>query len=148
MKKIIALLACLILVNSFAFAETDLSGMSFEELLTLQSEVNLALWASEGWQEVTVPVGIYEVGKDIPVGRWTIRAVPTQRSCCFHWGKLEDGKVKTYYGGYERVYGPEYRSFSPEDITELTVNLEKGQHICIEDGDAVFTPYTASFSFK
>lgn len=52
----------------------DLSAMSFDELLALRQQVNMAIWQSDGWQAVEVPAGMYQVGVDIPAGKWTITA--------------------------------------------------------------------------
>jgi hypothetical protein len=55
---------------SVSFADVpDITNLPYEELLQLQANVNLALWASDGWQEVAVPVGkYYIVGVEIPAG--------------------------------------------------------------------------------
>ena len=76
MKRIFAivLLFTIALLNASALADIDLSGMSFDDLIALQQQVNLALWESDGWQEVTVPVGIYKVGEDIPAGEYQVEA--------------------------------------------------------------------------
>ena len=80
MKKIYALiLAAVILlaIPTVAFAtsgklDIDLSKLSYEELVELKDQINLAIWQSKEWEEVEVPQGIWEVGKDIPEGKWTI----------------------------------------------------------------------------
>ena len=50
----------------------DVSSLSFSDLIKLQEEINLALWNSDEWQEVTVPAGLYQVGRDIPAGTWVV----------------------------------------------------------------------------
>ena len=72
MKKIILLVFVLILAAS-ALAEIDLTGMTFDELLQLRADVDAAIWASDGWQEVEVMEGVYIIGEDIPEGRWAIK---------------------------------------------------------------------------
>ncbi len=74
-KRIIpALLSiALLFITTVTAEEIDLYNMTYNELLQLQQQVNTALWNSDGWNEVTVPPGVYEVGKDIPAGRYTVR---------------------------------------------------------------------------
>ena len=74
MKRFIAIIVCLLLIVCAAQAEDlDLSGMSFDELVKLKEKLNLAIWNSQTWQEVTVPPGIWEIGADIPAGHWSVR---------------------------------------------------------------------------
>ena len=76
MKRLAAaLLAALVLLVSFDAAEDiDLSGLSFDQLVTLRERVNRAIWDTKEWKEVNVPAGVYEVGRDIPDGFWTVTA--------------------------------------------------------------------------
>ena len=68
MKKALVILLVL-MVCVCAYAESiDLSGMNYDELLDLRQAVEMAIWNSDGWQEVEVPAGIYVIGEDIPEG--------------------------------------------------------------------------------
>lgn len=134
MKKALCVLLVLALVGAAAYAAIDLSGMSFEELLDLRAQVDAALWASDGWQEVIVPQGVYTVGEDIPAGKWTINA---------NYGDLI----------IQQFVSPEatiYKYFDLVDYGEnLTVNLQEGWIVKISTSKAVFTPYTgAALGFK
>lgn len=63
MKKIFALLLALFLLPAFSLADIpDISGLSYDELVQLNNQINLAMWNSEEWQEVTVPPGTYQIG--------------------------------------------------------------------------------------
>ncbi len=53
----------------------DLQGLSFNELLALREQINLAIWNSNEWQCVEVPAGNYTIGIDIPAGYWTISPI-------------------------------------------------------------------------
>ena len=73
MKRFFCLLFVLVLLPVVSFADLpDLSGLSYDELVQLRDKINLAIWNSEEWQEVTVPIGVWVVGEDIPVGHWSI----------------------------------------------------------------------------
>ena len=94
MKKLFALILVLILAAGTAAADLpDLSGLSFDELVALRDQLNLAMWSSQEWQEVSVPVGVWEVGKDIPAGHWTI--YPKEGSMTqIHYGEALDDTGK------------------------------------------------------
>lgn len=55
-----------------ASADTDLHAMSFDELLTLRSELDMEIITRQEWKEVIVPSGEYVVGEDIPEGTYSI----------------------------------------------------------------------------
>ena len=73
-KKIIFLcfLACLFCVSAQTI---DFSKKSMSELLKIQSDLTAAIWNSPEFKEAIVPEGLYEVGKDIPAGKWTIEVI-------------------------------------------------------------------------
>ena len=79
MKRFLSLLLCLLVVVSPAWSIADLpdiSSLSYDELVELKDSINLAIWNSQEWQEVTVPMGVWTVGEDIPVGHWSISLSP------------------------------------------------------------------------
>ena len=81
MKKLFAVLVALALCLPLScLAEVDLSQMTFDDLVALKDQINLAIWSSEEWQEVEVPAGLYEIGIDIPAGKWTIRAADEMKA--------------------------------------------------------------------
>lgn len=85
MKKLVSFFLTALLLFSAASADpVDLSGLSFDELVALRDQINLAIWNSQEWQEVTVPAGIWQVGKDIPAGHWSIRVAAEKIISTFH----------------------------------------------------------------
>lgn len=164
MKKILGVLLAIMLmcpVIALATADTtkndaiDLSTLSYEELVALKNKVDLAIWESNDWQEVTVPYGVYVVGEDIPAGKWTIRAADGIYSY-IKWGDvLDESGVDLAYSGeiyeYESVYSPAYKYYeNGKDKTEITYQLKDGQYFIVTDGTVVFTPYAGkpSLGFK
>lgn len=154
MKKTICILLALLWIPALACAEIDLSGMTYEELVMLKDRINLAIWASDEWQEVEVPKGVYEVGTDIPEGRWTVKA-PEKGDARIYWGDAldESGVNLSYYGRVwelERLVHPDYRYYEKGDATEVTWDLKEGHYIIVDEGVAVFTPYAGkpSLGFK
>lgn len=163
MKKAAALFLTLLLVltSAMACAEVarskggvDLSGMSYDELVALKDQINLAIWASDEWQEVTVPQGVYEVGSDIPAGHWTIKPADGMR-VSVKWGdELDEGGRDLGFGGsiyeYEYLTSESYKYFEASDKTEVDFNLKDGQYFIVDDGQAVFMPYSGkpALNFK
>ena len=150
-RRIIALVLALILIAPAALADVDLSGMTFEELLELQRQVTAAIWASDGWQEVTVPTGVYEIGVDIPVGYWTIRAVEGN-SCFVEWcGRLNSTGTESEFGysyDYEGIETETDKYYEPGDPLSVSWNLTGG-YIRVVGGSAIFTPFTGhNLGFK
>ncbi len=155
-KTVIALVVFLALsIPCLALADVDLSGMTYDELVALKDQLNLAMWQCEEWQEVTVPQGLWVVGEDIPAGHWTIKCSEASSSYITvsdtldASGKEADYSSKYYYS--ESVNNPNSDYFKPNsDLTEIDIELSDGLYVQIDFGSAVFTPYTgkASLGFK
>lgn len=157
MKRIVALFLVLVLFVPVAFAEgISLDGMSFDELVALKDRINLAIWQSDEWQEVTVPQGVWKVGVDIPAGHWTVKCASGWRSTWLRWGQYlkdngEDIAAKGLYGDRRYIYNPDHKYYEIDDgITEYSFEVQNGQYIVIEEGSAVFMPYAGkpSLGFK
>ena len=137
MKKLFALLLALALCASAAFADgIDLSGMTFEELLDLQARVNDALWAADGWKHVKVPSGYYEIGVDIPAGRYTVTCAN---------GMIFVYKSFTDAANSDGLNYSDFYMFSGKD--EINVAFVEGTAIKIELSTAYFSPFVANFDF-
>ena len=151
MKRLFcAILAFTLLLTSAAFAapETiDLETMPYDELVALKDRINLAMWASEEWQEVTVPQGVYAVGQDIPAGHWTITPVDGAYAYV-KWGDVLDESGKNLdYGSQiyvsESITSETYSYYEKgKDKTQCDFDVKGGHYLVIESGDVVFTPYT------
>lgn len=76
----IVLLLVLVLVMPLgALAEVELSTMSFDELVALREQVDMAIMESDEFKEVEVPIGDWIVGKHIPAGEYTVKPVDYAR---------------------------------------------------------------------
>lgn len=155
MKKLFVLLLIIFtILPSFSLAEIDLTSLSYDELVSLKSQVELAIWQCEEWQEVEVPKGVYVVGQQIPAGKWTIKAADSV-NCYIKWGDLlDDSGVDVSWEGRisesEVLYSPNYRYYQKGDATEVAWELRTGDYFIVEDGIALFTPYAGapSLGFK
>ncbi len=73
MKKMLAMMALCLTIAPAALAEVDLTGMSFDELVSLQAQLTAEAMSRPEWKEVEVPVGTYTVGQDIPAGTYSLK---------------------------------------------------------------------------
>lgn len=156
-RSIISIFILLILLSTFtlASAETiDLSGMTYDELVALKDHINLAIWNSQEWQEVTVPQGVWQVGVDIPAGTWTVKCADVGRSnssmryCYLQWGEqlTSDGREISTDGpkGLLFLHNPNHEAYEEGALTEYTLTLKDGEYIVIYPyyNKAVFTTYS------
>ena len=144
-------------VTISAIASTpDLSGLSYDELVSLKEQINLAIWNSAEWEEVEVPQGVYQIGVDIPAGHWTIKCADEWRYTKISWGEnlSDSGEKIEWKGRYSMdnwIYNPNHKSYKKgAGITEYPCEVKDGEYMVIDGGSAVFMPYHAkqSFSFK
>lgn len=144
MKRVIAFVLCLLVTLSLTatcFAGFDLSGLTFEELVALRDQINLAIWNSQEWQEVEVPQGVWEVGVDIPVGKWTIHAKPGATTYIKIGNETQNGGTEVKMKFAEVIWDTEAMLYQEGNVTEWTVELEAGQFLQVDNGIAVFSPY-------
>ena len=131
----------------------DLTAMSLDDLRALQLRVLDAMWASDGWQEVEVPVGAYKVGVEIPAGKWTLTAREGEYASIKVVSKLN--ATGTEEAGNAQIYAYQViaseTSFMHDDYPSesFTLTLAEGMYLIIEDAPVIFTPPAGpSFSFK
>ena len=73
MKKIIALGLIIFCLSFHAIAELpDISGLSNDELLRLQTAIIEEMGARKELPSFTAPIGDFEAGSDFPVGKYLI----------------------------------------------------------------------------
>lgn len=138
MKKIILASIASAMMATTALAGVDLSGMSFDELLEVQKEVNTAIWESDGWQEVTVPIGVYKIGEEIPAGEWILT----------YGGSFTNFAVYRDFTNGELEHIITYGGLEASKDEEAKVILEEGTWLEVATNPVVFKPYVTSFSFK
>lgn len=149
MKKLALVLA---LALAFALvpahAEVDLSGMTLSELIELSQQVTMAMWETEEWEEVEVPIGVYEIGVDIPAKHWNIAAGDGHFPTIVYASKLdasgrdaewEDTIYEEWLMSSSYDYYEDYAGEYPESID---LDLSDGGYLIVEEGSVIFTPYT------
>lgn len=155
MKRILSIVLSVMVILSVSaacFADIDLSGMTFEELVALKDQINLAIWNSAEWQEVEVPQGVWKVGEDIPAGKWTIKATEGNVTFVMVGSKLSsDGRSISMPKFGQSIMDEGFSAYNPKtSISELSVELSDGEYVAIQESVAVFTPYAGkpSLGFK
>ena len=153
MKKVLSLLLVLcLLLPALAVAESiDLSALSFDQLIQLREQITRELTSRPEWKEVTVPIGLWKVGEDIPAGHWTITAADRGESnikigdILASNGREVDYFNSKFYGSfyYEiELTSPQYSFYDEnKDISSFDIVLTDGLYIEINRAAVVFTPY-------
>lgn len=142
MKKIIVILLIIVLLMPCAFAEDiDLSGLTFDELVSLRSKVQLEMMNRDDWQSVTVPVGVWQIGVDIPAGHYSFKAIPDYdgwMDISIAYGDLlNDMKtdLELFKSSFYVAHG--FNQYKPD----FDLDLQTG-YVVIKYGPVIFTPYT------
>lgn len=148
MKKLIAMVTVLMLLASFfvSFAEPetiDLSTMSLEEIALLIQRAQFAMFETVDWQEVTVPAGIYQIGVDIPAGKWNV-------SMGKNWARIKIGAALNDTGNEVDNRSDGYYSVQlNEDVSSRDITFFEGMYVEIYNASLIFRPAVgATFSFK
>lgn len=138
MKKLIAVLIAALMLTGCASAavDIDLSSLSFDELIELRTQIALEMWHRDEWKEAVAPSGYYEVGSDIPAGRWTISVVDSSAFVGFY--KTLPDALK----GENSLF-----SEALFDDETWSVIIEDGMGVNIS-GEVVFQPYKGTVIFK
>ena len=144
MKRFFLLfLASMLLISCATADPVDLSGMSFDDLVTLRDQLNLAIWNSQEWQEVTVPAGVWTIGEDIPAGHWTVRPLPGDYVNVTYFDRLDEfgksvgagwlgwGGTLTDRGEGDMTYG---------EPTQVDLEMKEGMYFKCSHS-VIFTPY-------
>lgn len=121
MKKILSIIVSIVLLFSFslAVAETNLSELSYDELLALQQSINEEMKSRPEWKGVLVPAGIWTVGVDIPAGVYSISVCKEgQKGKVSVFGKEIDDFVSNGGCIYPLVFGYEYNTFGKVELKD------------------------------
>ena len=124
MKKIFLILFLLFILPSMAYADVDLSALTFSELLELKSSINKEIVMREEYIQATVPAGSYIVGEDIPSGSYSL--------------SIGEGAFMAV------VIVNEHKTMHTlsSDSSVGKINLLEGDSVDITGGSVIFKKYT------
>ena len=148
MKRLFALLIAVVFFPAFALADLpDLSFLTYDELLTLRAQIDACIFYCPEFKSVTVPEGVYQIGKDIPAGDWNMISVPGEQSTVVYFEKLDafgvDYDKESYYW-WDRVCNIE-----DYEVASIHLDMKEGMYVHIGMAPVIFTPYTGpAFSFE
>lgn len=71
-RKLLAISLAMSMLPAIASADFDLSAMAYDELLSLQQQVALEIDHRPEHECIALPMGLWEVGVDIPAGSYLI----------------------------------------------------------------------------
>jgi len=131
--------------------DIGLEGKSYDDLVALKDQINLAIWQSDTWQEVEVPQGVWEVGADIPAGKWTIFPGASGNTYIKIGTEIKDGGSDVKSKASETIRNDKYKYYdASSDLTSWTYEFTVGEYVKVDDGPAIFTPYAGkpSLGFK
>ena len=145
MRKIIIMILALAMIPLAAAADLpDISGLTFDELVQLRDQINLAMWNSQEWQEVTVPAGTWKIGEDIPAGHWSVRIVGHGITNGWYCEKVDDfGQPVCFGAQYIRheIASEDFHAFDQEYNHVADFDMQEGWYFIV-DTPVTFTPYT------
>ena len=143
MKKLITIILILAMLPVVVLADIpDISGLNYNELIQLRDQLNIAIWGSKEWKEITVPSGIWVVGEDIPAGEWTITVPNDGLVQVFYCEKVNEAeKLPDHSGSSHTVVlcGPK-SGFVGHAEQSVAYRMEEGWFF-INEGTVIFQPY-------
>ena len=127
----------------------DYKDKTGDDLLSLQRQRTSAMWESDGWEQVKIAAGVYEVGVDIPEGRWMMHAQEGDTSFVYLGKTLEDNNVEVAYPYTNEQIGKNDHNFPDVALSSLSWDLTKGMYLVISDAPVTFTRVSgSSLGFK
>lgn len=154
MKRLIFLLVSVMMLSVTTFIVPagqasaaglpSLEGLTYDELVALRDQINLAIWNSQEWQEVTVPAGVWKIGESIPAGHWSIRMADEYASSMVYYFETPDetGMMPDYIHAYfsQFISGKTVAEYNPLFASQLDLNMLPGWYFYC-DSATVFSPY-------
>ena len=150
MFAIIRLMQIICATDVNAATKIDISGLSNEELIELQEEIDQKLL--ENGAVDTINPGFYIVGKDIKAGTYELssKAIELEdMTLVYVYDSKEDydNDIDNYSLSYQvGTWNPD--SSTPNEYHSVSVTLEEGNLISIEDNTCLIKPYEASWQVK
>lgn len=153
MKRFLCILILIVIIPLSVFADNSAQRKWKKRFLTLDvSELqdviaaasSLLLSKSE-YENVTVPVGFYVVGEDIPAGHWSISFSPGEYAIIEYFletdpnGKRPADLLNDYYS--EVIADPDSSYSVMSKLSEIDLDLKDGYHLIISNGSVIFNPF-------
>lgn len=117
-----------------AAADVDLASMSYDELVELKQQVLMEIMQRDGSYSVTVPIGLWRVGVDIPEGVWLLSAENGRYTHVAYGPTIDENgnSMSKYTGGNTGTFLSNGASWR--------LSASAGNYIYIEGCPVVFMP--------
>ena len=152
MKKLlcIALIFALLLPCSGLADLPDISGLSYDELLQLREQIEIAIMNFIEQQEIFLPVGLWTVGVDFPAGTWLVTPLDNQYFNLWYGDVLNESGTDAGYGwdwvnGYNQTMSTKKKKDgswkNPDMPHSVIITMKEGWYLK-NSGAVVLTPAT------
>jgi hypothetical protein len=122
----------------------DLGSMSFDQLVDLRDQITREISTRPEWKDVYVPAGFYEIGVDIPAGRWTLVPALTEYFEFSYGNVANDTMTDVSYSSdnyvSETIAPRDSIYFSIAGLDNYSLVMEEGYYLVIE-GDCKIRTY-------
>lgn len=151
MKKLLLIIFAVLMIIPAAAETIDLSSMTYEELVDLNTQLNTALWTHQDFEEVTVPAGVYKIGEHIPAGQWQI--YPMQGSFCgiFYGTEINAAGTEVEFLDVISsavIYSETSSVYDDGDPTYWIITLSDGYYIEFNKSVIFRKPIAPAFKFN
>ena len=144
MKRFVCLLLALVLFPLVSLADLpDISGLSYDELVQLKDQINLAMWNSQEWQKIIVPAGTWKIGEYIPAGHWSISIVDHGITTVWYCEQVDELGDPVCWGAkykYKKVASTDFKAFNETYDHVIDFDTVDGWYL-IFDKAVTFTPF-------
>lgn len=146
--KLFAIVLTLIL----ALAGTNTAlAQDYDELVIAYEQASRALWYASDWQSVIVPWGVWEIGKDIPAGKWRIETATYTSVSITYSSKVHDGGSYLYISDAsfeDSIKSPNRISGDPWDVVYVDLDMRKGSYLQVKYTMARLTPIESKENYR
>lgn len=145
MKQIVCILLCVALMGTCAVAE------NYNEFVEKYALAGRRMWTATDWESVIIPWGVWEIGTDIPAGRWKLEAASEITSEIASGPTLNDGGAelslsKAYVS--EQLVSINNPAYDAWDTSEIELELKKSFFLQVKYGAVRLTPLEKKSSYR
>lgn len=136
MKRLLCVLLILCVLPVCVLSESiDLSSISTDDLVSLRDRITNEI--NSRLHKITLNAGIYQVGVDIPEGRYVMRCGQSEYGFIVvaYDGKLNESETGIYMPC--DFYGSIYETADESHISEQGIKLIDGYYIEIKHGQVI-----------
>ena len=128
------------------FSSNGIVSEDCTSLFNLAQDIDAKLRTMDNWEEVVVPPGLWEIGKHIPAGLWTIWPMENSHASMFCSDRLNDQGYPDKWAvrnGNGFILSPSNPEYDPHIFKDRwSIDVPDGWYFYVELDSVIFTPYT------